>query len=203
VSVVERPLMNARIACPGCLQLVFASESGACPHCDRRLVSSVPPEPPLTGRYSKRFATRGHPIMMSSDQVAEAYRWYTDHGLSLRRCAERLWPDTGYASPKSCAAMLAEQWRIRDWPLRDRIAATVTASYRHGKARDPVHRRRQRKARGEIRGVQCAGTKTTSPQLGRPCQRAALADSQYCHSHDPRFAEAREATLELARAAIS
>lgn len=206
MSVVERPLMNARVACPGCLNRVFVTENGACPECGRQLVSTVPVRPPLQGRFSKRFVTRGHPIMMSTDQVEEAYRWYVDHGLSLRRCADRLWPDTGYASAKSCANALAEQWRIRDWPLRDRIAATVTASYRHGllssdsSRRSKAKVREQRLARGEIRGVHCAGVKTTAPGRGRPCQRPALAGGDYCRNHDPDLAAERDAHMAAMRA---
>ena len=39
----------------------------------------------------------------------------------------------------------------------------------------------------------CKGVKASPPGKGRPCRRHALADSEYCYSHDPRRALERTA----------
>ena len=44
----------------------------------------------------------------------------------------------------------------------------------------------------------CKGVKTNPPGKGTPCQHHAFADSEYCHSHDPRRAlEPRAATARM------
>jgi hypothetical protein len=48
----------------------------------------------------------------------------------------------------------------------------------------------------------CKGVKVTSPGKGRPCRRRALADSEYCYSHDPRRALERQATSSRMRARV-
>lgn len=195
------PTINSCVRCPACYAYAWPDQDGQCAACGNQLVSYPPATPPKRsrGRGTRRdqapHSNRGTPYLMSSEQVAAAYRLYQDHGLSLRQVAAELFPQTEYRSEKSLAVSLCEQWRWRGWPLRDRVAATVTASHRHGKGRrgalrDRAHTRELRVARGEIRGVQCAGTKQTYPDKGRPCRRPALAGSDYCLLHSPEHRDA-------------
>jgi len=125
------------------------------------------------------------------------------NGASIRELGRRVWQRAGYASEKSAANAISEGFKRLGLPARDRIEATVKASYKHGKgARDNKAAYKRWKRRQEGHARPCRGVKTQPPEVGRPCRRFALADSDYCRSHDPRFAEARAAELEQARARI-
>ena len=105
----------------------------------------------------------------------------------FRKIAARLFGQTSYASEAAFRNSLNDQADRHGWKVRDRIAATVAASTTHGLAprrkvtqaqRD--HRRRQRRARGEVRGVRCEGIVTQRENKGERRSRAALAGSAFC-----------------------
>jgi hypothetical protein len=137
-----------------------------------------------------------------ADDVIEQARVLYETGASLRAVARELLPRTGYASEKSLAVALGDQFRHRGWPVRGRIEQTVMVSTKHGRlrrdSRDPAYVHAQRVARGEVRGVMCAGVRENYPRKGEPCRRPARAGSEFCLQHDPAARE--EIAAHLARA---
>jgi hypothetical protein len=136
-------------------------------------------------RYKRRPDAK-----MSDADVLAAHRRYLD-GKTLRDLGRELWQKHGYSSPNCCANAIGDFF-IRDClPTRDRVEAIRAASTVHGNAsradrkrntlRYRVHRKRVRRASGEVRGVRCAATTA----LGRPCRNAALATGDYCVAHEP------------------
>lgn len=159
----------------------------------------------LAGR--KRGKPPGVHGRMTDAQVRAAHVLYDIERLSLRGLGGLLWERFGYASAKACANSLSEQFLRLGLPRRDRIEATVAASLKHGRARrkpyrddadHAAYRRERRRETGEVRGVTCAGVHTQYPRLGEPCANWALGDSDYCRTHDPRYAE--RVALDLADA---
>lgn len=132
-------------------------------------------------------------------KVRAAHRLYQE-GLSVRKVADLIWERFEFASAASCAQALHDAFTAEALPLRNRIDATVAASWKHGKARrrsrDREHVRAQRVARGEIRDRRCAATTSS----GRPCARFALADRDHCIAHEPERRAWNLENLERARA---
>lgn len=187
------------IFCPECRAMTtIDDETGVCLFCGSVvLAGKVRPGPRGPGaRY------------MSARVVVDAYELYLS-GLSLRACGKAMLERTRYKNAQTCANMLAEQWRLLGWPLRDRIAATRAASWKHGLLprygpRDPGQRARNRRASGSVRGVMCAAVKTRYGKgRGEPCQHFALTGGLYCRQHEPTLAEARSVELALMRARSS
>lgn len=185
--------------CPHCRSMTTIDSAGRCMHtdCDRIVLGGKRVTVKYPGAGAKLITVR---------VLREAYDLYLT-GLSLRRVAEEVWPRTKYASARCCANQLHDQFRCQGWPLRDRIAATVAASYKHGLApRDPAKRSKglrsmQRRARGDVQGIQCAGIKTRYGKgRGERCQLAAMRGSEFCRQHDPALAEVRALELAALRA---
>jgi hypothetical protein len=142
---------------------------------------------------------------ITEELLAEARRLYTS-GLSLRQVATELHARTGYKSVASCAEALYWQFKRRGWKLRPQREVTAARNYRHGRKPRTQTREQQNAYRrwlAEQRGWQavqgpgrplCKAVKVTSPGKGRPCRRHALADSEYCYSHDPRRSLERSAS---------
>ena len=92
---------------------------------------------------------------------------------------------------------------------------TAARNYKHGRKSRKQTREQQNAYRrwlAEQRGWQavqgpgrplCKGVKKNPPGKGRPCRRHALADSEYCHSHDPRRALERQAATARMRARVA
>lgn len=175
-----------RAFCPACADDTIVTTRGLCSVCDTRITATKRPNTTSVGRRD-----RGRPACDPA-LVDHAYHaWYINERLSVRRCADRLLEQPGvyYASRNSAAAMLVNQWAIRGYPLRDRIAATVAASWKDGRQRRHLARtdefrqakRDLRRRNGETRGVPCAATTSS----GHPCRLPALHTSAYCVAHDP------------------
>jgi hypothetical protein len=175
-----------RAFCPACGDDTLTTTRGLCSVCDTRITGTPRPNTTAEGRRD-----RGRPACDPA-LVDHAYHaWYINERLSVRRCADRLLEQPGvyYASRNSAAAMLVDQWRIRGYPLRDRIAATIAASWKDGRQRRHLRhtaefnaaKRELRRRNGETRGVPCAATTTS----GHPCRAPALHTSNYCVAHDP------------------
>lgn len=191
--------------CSKCAQVSLLTRGGLCAWCDHPVAPRSKATPPATRPKAGRNANRGYPVLMGEDVIEEARRIY-ETGASLRVVARELLPRTGYASEKSLAVALGDQFRHRGWPVRGRIEQTVMESTVHGLARrgnvDKRHRAALRRRRGEVRGVICAGVRQNYPGKGDPCKRAALAGSDFCYQHDPaRRAEVAD-NLRAARARI-
>ncbi len=165
------------------------------------------------GGYNRGRSGGGRPVHITEELLAEARRMYTA-GLSLRQVATELRPRTGYKTAASCAEALYGHFNRRGWKLRPQREVTAARNYKHGrKPRKQTREQRNayRRWLAEQRGWQavqgpgrpfCKGVKVTSPGKGRPCRRHALADSEYCHSHDPRRSLERQAATARMRTRV-
>lgn len=174
--------------CSKCAQVSLLTRGGLCAWCDHPVAPRSKATPPATRTKAGANVNRGVPVLMGDDVIEQARVIYAT-GTSLRAVARELLPRTGYSSEKSLAVALGDQFRHRGWPVRGRVEQVVIVSTKHGKlrrdARDPHYVHAQRVARGEIRGVTCAGVRTQYPRKGEPCSRPARAGSDYCYQHDP------------------
>jgi hypothetical protein len=187
--------------CPHCRSATTIDSHGRCMNiaCDQVVLGGTLREPEAERHVGR---SRG-PDRVSMKVLREAYDAYLT-GLSIRRVAIAFLDQTTYSSVQSCANCLCDAWRGMGWPLRDRVAATRATSYRHGLARDPDHRRRLRRASGEIRDVQCAAIKTRYGKgRGERCQRPAMLDGAYCHNHEPALRDQVHEHLARVRAVRS
>jgi len=166
--------------CPTCRTRSLLSYRGACVWCDTQVVVREEPR--------KKKANAGIPVLMQDDVLEDARRIY-ETGRSLRSIAAELLPRTDYASVRSLAAALSQQFRHRGWPVRGRIEQVVIQSTTHGQLRrdhrNPAYVRAQRIARGEIANRPCQGVRGAYPNKGAPCSRPALTGSDYCYQHEP------------------
>jgi hypothetical protein len=166
------------------------------------------------GGYNRgRAGGGGRTVHITEELLAEARRLYA-RGLSLRQVAAELHPRTGYKTVASCAEALYGHFKRRGWKLRPQREVTAARNYKHGRKPRKQTREQQNSYRrwlADQRGWQavqgagrplCKGVKTTSPGKGRPCRRHALADSEYCHSHDPRRTLERQAATARMRACV-
>jgi len=156
----------------------------------------------------------GRPVHIDEQLLAEARRLYAG-GLSIRQVAAQLHPRTGYKTVASCAEALYGHFKRRGWRLRPQREVTAARNYKHGRksrTQTRVQQNSYRRWLAEQRGWQaiqgpgrplCKGVRLNSPGKGAPCQRRALADSEYCHSHDPRRALERQAATARMRARIT
>jgi hypothetical protein len=166
------------------------------------------------GGYNRgRAGGGGRPIHITEELLTEARRLYAS-GLILRQVAAELQPRTGYKTVASCAEALYGHFKRRGWKLRPQPEVTAARNYKHG--RKPRKQTREqpnayRRWLAEQRGWQaeqgpgrpvCKGVKQNPPGKGRPCRRHALADSEYCYSHDPRRALERLAATARMRARV-
>ncbi len=164
------------------------------------------------GGYN-RGRSGGHPVHITEELLAEARRMYAS-GLSLRQVAAELHSRTGYKTVASCAEALYGHFKRRGWKLRPQREVTAARNYKHGRKPRTQTREQQNAYRrwlAEQRGWQavqgpgrplCKGVKQNPPGKGRPCRRHALADSEYCYSHDPRRALERRAATARMRARV-
>jgi hypothetical protein len=132
----------------------------------------------------------------------------------MRQVAAELHPRTSYKTVASCAEALYGHFKRRGWKLRPQREVTAARNYKHGRKSRKQTREQQNAYRrwlAEQRGWQavqgpgrplCKGVKQNPPGKGRPCRRRALADSEYCYSHDLRRALERQAATARMRARI-
>lgn len=172
-----------------------------CPHC--RLSTQVDSHGRCMNRGCDRVVLDGQPLVIeppthpcgpgrgsnhiTAAVLREGYELYLT-GLSLRAVAEAIWPRTQYASPRSCANSIHNQWRALGWRLRSKGAVTAARNWKHGKlrsgARDPEFRKQQRRASGEIRAQKCAAIlDCRGRRRGTQCQMWTPPGSDYCHLH--------------------
>lgn len=178
--------------CPLCRCVEATTSDGSCVWCGTQTGGNTVYE------LRSQRAHAGVPYLVDDDVLLEARRLYLT-GMSFRRVAAELHSRTAYRTDKVFANALHQCFAYRGWKARDRVAATVAASWRHGLHGDPAHRARLRRKTGEIRGVMCQGVRAQYPRKGEPCGRAALAGRDYCMAHDPELEEWRHATLARAR----
>jgi hypothetical protein len=165
------------------------------------------------GGYNRGRSGGGRPMHITEELLAEARRMYAG-GLSLRQVAAELHSRTGYKTVSSCAEALYGHFKRRGWKLRPQREVTAARNYKHGRKPRTQTREQQNAYRrwlAEQRGWQavqgpgrplCKGVKQNPPGQSRPCRRHALADSEYCYSHDPRRAPERQASTARMRARV-
>lgn len=178
--------------CPMCRAIEATLSDGTCVWCGTQTGGNTVCTPQVSRSHA------GVPYLASEEVLLEARALYLT-GMSFRRVAAELHCRTAYTTDKAFANCLHSCFKHRGWKARDRVAATIAASWRHGKHGDPAHRARLRRRTGEIRGVMCQGVRAQYPRKGEPCSRAALAGRDYCMAHDPELEEWRQATLARAR----
>jgi hypothetical protein len=216
-----------RTVCNVCVKPVLTDEYGRCPTCQTPLLVWPAPFALEKGPWREELgplqrwlktprktipigskANHGFVLGMMDEVLNEAYRLYCDEGYGLVRVSEQLWPQTHYKSARSMSRALYTQFCNRGWPVRTRLCGVVTFNYRHGKLRREWEHRdhefalAQKHARGEMRMVKCKALKKQPPGKGKPCRHYALADSEYCQSHDPRRVAARAEHLTSMRAKL-
>ena len=165
------------------------------------------------GGYNRGRSGGSRPMHITEELLSEARRMYAA-GLSMRRVAAELHPSTGYKTVTSCAESLHGHFKRRGWKLRPQREVTAARNYKHGRKprkQTPEQQKAYRRWLAEQRGWQavqgpgrplCKGVKVSSPGKGRPCRRRALADSEYCYSHDPGRALERQTTSARVRARV-
>jgi hypothetical protein len=151
-------------------------------------------------RPPKPRKKRGVPRRLTDEQVAKAYRRYTEEGLSARAVAHDIWQEAGYSSPGSCETALGKAFHEAGFEVRGRIEATRIASTKHGLA--PKHGPRpgygtytRKVLHGKEDAPRCKGTISTYPGKGNRCARPAANGSEFCASHDPKKQAKRQAHL--------
>lgn len=159
------------------------------------------------GGYNCGRGGGGRPVHITDELLGEARRLYAS-GLSLREVAAELHLRTGYKPVASCAEALYGHFKRRGWKLRPQREVTAARNYKHGRKLRKQTREEQNAYRrwlAEQRGWQavqgpgrplCRGVNQSPPGKGTPCRRHALADSEYCYSHDPRRALEHQASIE-------
>jgi hypothetical protein len=149
-----------------------------------------------------------HMKAITEDLIREAHELYSvgrnEQGrpLSVRAVAAIILPRTGYKSAASCAECLSQAWKVRGWPLRDRLSAVRAATVVHGelvgtkdwttddaKAKKNAYRRQRR------RRVMCTGRTVA----GEPCPLWAKTGKDVCEVHDEDTKLAVQAKLSAGR----
>jgi hypothetical protein len=188
--------------CPKCKERTSLPDRGICPWCDTPLVVQV-----RRGGWKRPDLRRRS--RLSDTQLRALHLAYVKHGVSINALAKRIYHQVGYKSHHSAATAISEGWKRLELPARDRIEATRLASTTHGHGARDRDEQAYRRFLAEQRGwralqgpgrPQCKAVKVNPPGAGKPCGRPALADSEYCVSHDPLRAQQREATLAAMRA---
>jgi hypothetical protein len=177
--------------CPSCRQVQPSRGDGTCLWCDAQTGgNTIAHYVDRLGDERKEARSRnaGIPWKCSEQDIQEVRRLYLE-GKSMRKACDVVHPRTAYANPNAMAMAMYSLFEQRGWNRRDQAQATSARNYKHGKARQPAHRRKLRIKNGYTRGVQCKGVKRNAPGAGKPCQMAAMGDSEYCRAHDPRFEE--------------
>lgn len=204
--------------CATCEDEALISDRGLCVWCDTPLTKepAAAPEPdglrlvPRPPRPSNIGPPRGARNMTFA-VLQEAYELYL-HGqdadgrpLSLRVVAARLLDRTDYSSVKSFTNCLSDAFREQGWPVRDRVAATVAAHYKHGLAPKHGSKRDYKRMLRDQTGRQprCAGVRLQYPKKGQPCQLPAHKGSSYCRFHDPELRDQVVDVVERARAELA
>ena len=186
--------------CPTCEQQAVPDARGRCMWCDTTIGQVAPPP----GRVI--FPPRGCAPMLTDTLLEHARQAYylADPPSSLSRIARDHVAGSGYASWRTLAAALRDQFIAHGWPIRGRIDEAVRVITIHGRARrghkDRAYERERRRACGTVRGVMCAGVRANPPHRGAPCKLYARAGSLWCRHHDPALATQRADELAAVRA---
>lgn len=167
---------------------------------------------PRDSRGRSNVARRGTPSFIPEDHVRAAWVVHQRGGVSIREIGRQKWQEWGYASAHTAANALSSAFRHLGFDSKPNTHTVVAMSTIHGLAPRYLRPgdegyeewraliREQRRARGEVRGVKCAGVRMGYPRKGDPCQLYARAGSDYCRAHDPVLREEVLATAANARA---
>jgi hypothetical protein len=131
--------------------------------------------------YRRRTGGGGR---LTDDQVRTFHRAHAA-GQSLNQLAAFAHRRFGYASKGSAMNVLTKGFERLGLPVRSRAEAMRLLNLKV----QPV-------PAGPGR---CQGTRINSPGRGNPCLRRAMEGSDFCFSHDPRFAEQRLDHFERVR----
>lgn len=177
--------------CPSCREWTQTTFDQRCPWCETP--TELEPKRRRGGKPTGKWGK------LTDDELRTLYEIHVARGISMRELGRMIFERKGFASDKSAATCIGYGWKRLGLRARDRLEATIEASTIHGLARDPEHRKKLRRATGEIRGKRCAGRKTQAPGKGSPCSRWAQADSDFCWNHDPRRKAERDEHLRRMR----
>jgi hypothetical protein len=151
-----------------------------------------------TGRKHNKNAR-----LSEADIRAIQWRHYVGYE-SLRSICRELWQEKGYASDKSmlntvCDTLALYGLKKRSQPEMTAHSNRLRSTRLEGETKDEFRRRRRREI-GQAHGRVCEAVKTRyGKSRGEQCQHAALDDSTFCASHDPRYRERNAKHLEHAR----
>ena len=126
---------------------------------------------------------------LSDRHLKALHHFHLEQGISIRELGRRIWEKAGYASPASAAGAIREGFKRLHLPALAREASTTKANERRrlpgspGTANRKAYKRYLRKKNGGYR--RCQATKTQAPGKGQPCRHFAMADSDFCHVHEP------------------
>jgi len=161
-----------RAFCFKCQADTIIGKHGRCGFCDALIMT--------TRQRSQTKHVGGHSYIGTEEFYEAAYARYLEL-RSVRKVAGEVWESAGYSNQWSCAQSLYEVFAVRGWATYQRSYTRTKHGLLRRDYRDAQLRREQRLARGEIRGVKCAGIRAD----GEACSRPALRDGSYCHSHEP------------------
>jgi hypothetical protein len=172
------------------------------------LAAYAPAHEKIDGRYrvgnEPRVKRLSKASLLTREQIHAIHRLHIEGGHSVRSIVRAGWRTWGYANERSATNAVFGLLASFGLKCRPRAEATVMANRQRmmrlpGESKNAFKARRRRET-GEVRGVRCKGVRRQYPRKGEPCQRPALADSEYCRGHDPRFEAENRERLERARA---
>lgn len=196
---VSLEIPDGYLWCPECMSASLPDLRGRCTWCDTQMASQ------RSRPRGRRRAHAGLPVAMLPHVLVAAQRLYERDGLSFRAVARHLHDQTHYANERSMAQALFELAHANGWQVRDRIAATVRASVKHGEGRRgqqtaAYSRANRLRAAGRDACGQCAAIKSRPGRgRGERCCNNAMVGCEYCYSHDPSTQQTREEHLARAR----
>lgn len=170
---------------------------------------------PRDSRGRSLITPRGVPSLIPEEQVRAAWILHQQAGLSLREIGRRKWQAWGYKNAHTAANALSSQLQRLGFTAKPNTHTVVAMSTTHGKAPRYLrpgdegyeawreHVKQQRRDRGDVRGVRCAGIRLGYPRKGQPCQLFARAGSDFCRHHDPDLREEIVAMAAAARAHLN
>lgn len=164
--------------CSHCKEESAIGRNGHCLWCDQP-----------TGEAKRRGKPAGVYGRLTDEHIRVIHR-YHERGYSIRALGRQIYEKMGYASAESAAMAISDGFKRLHLTAQAQPEATASSNRRRaakdspGKANSTEYKRWLRKKNGGMRP--CQGVRKNYPNKGRPCQRYALKDSDFCLQHDPK-----------------